>query len=125
MNKTLRTFLNEVRELGPEFYVEVSKKLSPNLEVQVIQEKLAKEGRYPVIYCLDITGSKLPLVTNLCGSYEMLGLAMGIDAKAISDDKDKAFLEYWRRGKAQKPVKTISSSSAPIKEPLSCSTIRI
>ncbi len=48
MAKDLRTFLEQVRELGPEFYVEVSKKLSPELEVPVIQEKLVPEGRYPV-----------------------------------------------------------------------------
>ena len=44
MSKDLRTYLEQVRKLGPEFYVEVNKKLSPIYEVQVIQEKLACEN---------------------------------------------------------------------------------
>jgi UbiD family decarboxylase len=116
MAKDLRTFLEQVRELGPEFYVEVSKKLSPELEVSVIQEKLAKEGRYPVIYCPEIEGSKLPLVTDLCSGYKMMGLALDMDPKEIERDKAKAFFEYRRRGSEPKPIKMISSSSAPVKE---------
>ena len=108
MSKDLRTFLDQVRKLGLEFYVEVSRKLNPELEVQVIQEKLAKEGCYPVIYCPEIEGSQLPLVTDLCGSYEMLGLAMGIDPEEVGKDEDKAFFEYWRRGREPKPIKTIT-----------------
>jgi 2,5-furandicarboxylate decarboxylase 1 len=116
LSKDLRTFLDQVRKLGPEFYVEVNRKLSPELEVQVIQQKLAKDGRFPVIYCPEIEGSKLPLVTDLVGSHEMVGLAFGIDPKEVAADKDKIFFEYRRRGGEGKPVKTVSSSSAPVKE---------
>ncbi len=116
MSKDLRTFLKQVRELGPEFYVEVSKKLSPELEVQVIQQKLAKEGRNPVIYCPQIEGSQLPLVTDLCGSYEMMGLAFGMDPREVAENKDKAFFEYRRRSSERRPIKMVPSSSAPVKE---------
>jgi len=116
LSKDLRTFLDQVRKLGPEFYAEVNRKLSPELEVQVIQQKLAKEGRFPVIYCPEIKGSKLPLVTDLVGSHEMVGLAFGMDPKEVAADKDKAFFEYRRRGSEGKPIKTVASSSAPVKE---------
>ena len=52
MSKDLRQYLQMAKELGPEFYVEVKKPLKPKLEVGVLQHKLAKEGRFPIIYCL-------------------------------------------------------------------------
>lgn len=116
MSKDLRTFLEQAKQLGPEFYVEVDRKLKPELEVQVIQEKLAREGCYPVIYCAQIEGSNLPLVTNLFGSYDMLALIMGLNPKEIGKNKNAAFLEYWRRGKERRPVKMVPPSSAPIKD---------
>ena len=38
---------------------------------------------FPVIYCSEIEGSKIPLVTNLLGSYELLGLALDVDARKM------------------------------------------
>ena len=49
MNKDLRTFLGEVRQLGPDFFVSVAKQVDPMYEPCVIQQKLMAEGRYPVI----------------------------------------------------------------------------
>ena len=45
MSKDLRQFLQVAKEAGPDFYVEVNRPLKPKLEVCVLQEKLAKEGR--------------------------------------------------------------------------------
>ena len=71
MSKDLRSFLEIVRKAGPEQYVEVKKPLSLNLEIGIIQHKLAAKGRYPSIYCPEIKESKIPLVTNLFGSLDM------------------------------------------------------
>ena len=84
MSKDLRQFLQSAKEAGPDFYVEVKKPLKPKLEVHVIQTKLQREGRYPVVYCPQIEGSKLSLVTNLFNSYELLALALGMDPKTSS-----------------------------------------
>ena len=51
MSKDLRQFLQTTREAGDDYYVEVKKPLDIDLEVNVLQDKLAKEGHYPVIYC--------------------------------------------------------------------------
>ena len=81
MSKDLRQFLQLAKEAGPDFYVEVKRPLEPKFEKDVLQRKLAREGRFPVIYCPEIKGSKLPLVSNLFGSYELIGLALGLDPK--------------------------------------------
>ncbi len=67
MSKDLRTFLQVVREAGAEYYAEVKKPLKPELEVGIIQHKLASENRIPAIYCPQIEGSTLPLVLTTLG----------------------------------------------------------
>ena len=71
MNKDLRSFIGEARQLGSTYYAGVSEPLDPIFEPCVIQQKLAVEGRYPIIRCNHINGSNLPLVTNIFGSYRM------------------------------------------------------
>lgn len=114
MTKDLRSFLAEVRELGSDYYVEVNKPLKPELEISILQRKLAKNNRFPVIYCPKILGSNLPLVTNLFSSYELLGLALGMDPRRIN--KSDIFHEFRRRRGDAKPVKWVSNSEAPVKE---------
>ena len=79
MNKDLRTFLGEVRQLGPDYFVSVSKPVDPMFEPCVIQQKLLAEGKTPVIRFENVNGSELPLASNFFGSYELLGLALGVD----------------------------------------------
>lgn len=114
MAKDLRQFLQVAKEAGPDFYVEVSKPLSPELEVCVIQQRLARERRFPAIYCPEIKGSRLPLVTDLFGSREMMGLAMGLRPGEAT--KADIFHEFRRRNKPAKPVQVIPSGEAPVHE---------
>ena len=114
MSKDLRTYLEQVKKLGPEFYVEVNKKLSPIYEVQVIQEKLACEKRYPVIYCPEIEGSQLPLVSCVCSSYPHVAVALDMDHAKLSDDE--VFFEYPQKAGKPVPTRTVPASSAPVKE---------
>jgi 2,5-furandicarboxylate decarboxylase 1 len=113
-NKNLRDFLEVVRRAGPNYYVEVKRPLNPHLEVGVIQHKLHKIDRDPVIYCPQIVGSKLPLVTNVFGSYELLGVALGMEPGKI--DKSKILHEYKRREADVKPTIMVPPSEAPVKE---------
>ncbi|MFC1964960.1 UbiD family decarboxylase domain-containing protein, partial [Chloroflexota bacterium] len=119
MSKDLRQFLQAAKDAGPEFYVEVKRPLKPEYESCVIQEKLAAEGRYPVIYYPEIDGSKLPLVSGLFGSYEMQGLAFDMTPEKIKAvGKAGIFEEYSRRRSkvgAIKP-KEVPASEAPVRE---------
>ena len=114
MNKDLRQFLQVAKAAGPEFYVEAKKPLKPELEKDVLQFKLYQAGRAPVIYCPKIRGSKLPLVSNLFGSYELLGLALGLDPQKAT--KSDIFHAYRMKKDERKPVKVIPASKAPVKE---------
>lgn len=133
-NKDLRDFLDLVRQAGSNFYVQVKKPLSPELEACVLQQKLAKQGRFPVVFCPEIKGSKLPLVSNLFSSYEMLSLALGVNPKlgaadieeasffAFNDrgpqkvDRAKLLHELRKRVANKKHIEIVPSSEAPVKE---------
>lgn len=114
MNRDLRTFLKQTREAGPDFYVEVNQPLKPKYETWVIQEKLGREGRFPVIYFPKIEGSELPVVSNLFGSWGLFGLALGMNPKKSSISE--IFHEYRRRKEKTKPFKMVSPSESPVKE---------
>ena len=114
MNKDFRYFLEAVEKAGPDFYVEAKRPLDPYLEVCVLQQKLTKEGRSPVIYCPEIKGSKLPLVTNIFGSYEMLGLILGMEPKRHGM---RDIVHMYRQKEANLTApQMISPSEAPVKE---------
>ncbi len=130
MAKDLRTFLDEVRALQGEGafkeagLVEVTRTMKRDLEVPTLQQKLAKgiyhrkvepgEARFPAIYCHDMEDSKLPLVTNLLGSWEMHGVSLGMDPSHWSQQEVSE--EYRKRKDEQKPTVTVPASQAPVKE---------
>ena len=113
-NKNLRDFLQVVKKAGPEYYVEVKKPLSTYLEVPIIQQKLLKMDRNPVIYVPEMKGSKLPLVSNLFGSYELLGVALGMEPGKV--DKSTILHEYRKKEADRKPTVSVPASDAPVKE---------
>ncbi len=51
MSKDLRSFLDQIRKLGSDYFVTVHKELDTKFEPCVIQQKLTAEKKYPVIYC--------------------------------------------------------------------------
>ncbi len=113
MNKDLRSFLAEVEQLGPEFFARVDKPVDFNYEPCVIQQKLAALNRYPVLRFDRVKGSSIPLVTNLFGSYPMLGLALGVSPR----EPKRNILETFRKRLATPiPTTTVSRSQAPVKQ---------
>ena len=114
MNPNLRDFLRAVRETGPDNYVEVTKPLDPYLEIGIIQHKLAAEGRNPVIYCPEIKGSALPLMTNMFGSFDLLAWGLGCDPRSMTRAE---IYDVLRKKLAQRedPV-WVDEEDAPVKE---------
>lgn len=113
MNKDLRSFVAEVRNLGADYFATVSRQVDPIYEPCVIQQKLAAENRFPVLRFDQVNGSEHPLVTNLFGSYELLGLALGVDPNRPKGEILKTFRE---RVEIPIPVKEVSKEEAPIKQ---------
>jgi 2,5-furandicarboxylate decarboxylase 1 len=113
MNKDLRTFIGEARQLGPAWFASVSKPVDPVFEPCVIQQKLAAEGRYPVLRFEKVKGSDLPLASNLFGSYELLGLALGV---APGEPKNMILQRFREREQNPLPTVTVGRDAAPVKQ---------
>jgi 2,5-furandicarboxylate decarboxylase 1 len=113
MNKDLRTFLGEVRQLGSDYFVTVSRAVDPVFEPSVIQQKLAAEGRFPVIRFENINGSSIPLTTNVFGSYGLLGLALGVDP---GEPKSSILGRFRERVAKPLPTQTVGRADAPVKQ---------
>jgi 2,5-furandicarboxylate decarboxylase 1 len=117
MAKDLRQFLQVAKKAGPDYYTEVRRPLAVDLEVNVLQQKLAKEGRNPVIYCPEMKGTKLPYCTNLYGSREMLGLILDIDPTTLKRiGKAEILQEFRRRVANPTPVQWASTAESPVKD---------
>ena len=113
MNKDLRTFLAEARQMGPDYFASVSRKVDPIYEPCVIQQKFAARDEWPVIRFDNVAGSDMPLVTNLFGKYELLGLALGVDPDRPKSD----ILDRFRERVARPlPTKQVSRDEAPVKQ---------
>ena len=113
MNKDLRTFLAEARQMGPDYFASVSRQVDPIYEPCVIQQKFAARDEWPVIRFDNVAGSDMPLVTNLFGKYELLGLALGVDPDRPKSD----ILDRFRERVAKPlPTKQVSRDEAPVKQ---------
>jgi 2,5-furandicarboxylate decarboxylase 1 len=113
MNKDLRSFLGEARQMGSDFFVSVSRPVDPLFEPCVIQQKLQAAGKFPVIRCENMAGSEMPLVTNLLGSYSLIGLALGVDP---DESKSNILTRFRERGDNPLPTRTVSREDAPVKQ---------
>lgn len=113
MNKDLRTFLGEARQMGSDYFVSVSRPVDTLYEPCIIQQKLLANGKAPVIRCENMNGSEFPLITNLLGSYSLLGLALGVDP---DESKSNILKRFRERGANPKPTKTVSREEAPVKQ---------
>lgn len=113
MNKDLRTFLAEARQMGPDYFASVTRRVDPVYEPCVIQQKLAARDRWPVLRFEDVAGSDMPLVTNLFGRYELLGLALGVDP-----DRPKSEILDRFRERAARPLPTreVARADAPVRQ---------
>ena len=113
MNKDLRTFLAEARQMGPDYFASVGRRVDPIYEPCVIQQKFAARDEWPVIRFDDVAGSDMALVTNLFGRYELLGLALGVDP----DRPKSEILDRFRERVAKPvPVRRVARADAPVKE---------
>lgn len=113
MNKDLGTFLRQLKERGPAYYLTVKKAVTLKYEPCVIQQKLAAQGNYPVLCFENVEDSDLPLITNIFGSYELLGLALGVEPE---EPKSAILKRYMEKCADPVPFQEIAAHEAPVKE---------
>ncbi len=112
MAKDLRTYLEAVKAEGDTYYREIDKEVSTYLEPFMVQQKLATENRFPVLFYNNVEGSEHPLVTNTFGSYELMGLALDMSPK--NTNKKDILQEYIKR--SANMIDPVEITDAPSQE---------
>lgn len=104
---SLRGFLELVRTRRKADYVEVTRPVSPRYETAAILTKLEAKRRSPVLVFRSVTGSRLPVVTNVGGSMGRLALALGCSLSEIGSRFEQA---------AAQRVAPVEVDAAPVHE---------
>ena len=81
----LRSFLQFVREQCPQEYVRLEREVSPRWELAAIVAKLEGALRAPLIECARVTGTDLPVLTNVCASLSRIARSMGRTERELED----------------------------------------
>lgn len=117
MTRDFRTFVDSVRAFNSGAYFEVNRELDPVLEVSSLQHKLALSGRFPLIYCPRVRGSKLAMATNVFGSYPLLGIALGMEREEILNGGQQAIVDHYRKLKDRRmEIAEYKGVKAPVHE---------
>ena len=110
MPASLRTFLEQLLKERPQDLKVVDREVSPEYEVTAVLEKLQAQGQFPAVLFRRVRGSEMPLLINLCASYERLALALG--ASSVLEMEQM----YASREANPVPVKVVDRGQAPVKE---------
>ena len=71
----LRSFLARVRAERPADLFEIDREVDGRFETAAILTKLEAQQRSPILFFKRVTGTALPVVTNVCGSMGRIAFA--------------------------------------------------
>src|SRR3990167_2357585 len=112
MAKDLRTYLEQLKRSLPNHIKVVDQEVDRKWEITGFIEKIRKDLRFPdfpgVLFS-NVKGSKLPVLINLCASYERLALSIVTTVKTMVP-------EYAKREATVVPPVEVSGRNAPVKE---------
>ena len=112
MAKDLRSFIDALRASRSADLVEIERQIPRDLYMTVIQEKLAKQGRYPAVLFRNVAGNRWPTVTGLFSSYSLLARMLEVDPT----DKKRVLSEYMRREAGPIAPIAFTGTTAPVHE---------
>ena len=87
--KDLRSYLQKLIEHDPKQLMVVEKEIDPIFEATAIVDQMRTDGRYanyPAVLFRKIKGSSMPLLINLQGTYERLGLAIDSNLQGMEEE---------------------------------------
>jgi len=79
----LRAFLAAIAGRGPGHYQVVSRQISPAWQMAALVTRLADRLRFPVLCFRDVEGTALPVVTNVCSSFERVAQTLDLSRQAL------------------------------------------
>jgi 2,5-furandicarboxylate decarboxylase 1 len=105
--KDLRSFLDDIKRRGSDWYVEVEKEVDPKYEPVALMRKLQFEGRSPTVMFEKVRGFEMPVVSWVASNFSHL-------AAAFDTTEDGLIAEYSKREQNMIPPRHVSDG--PVKE---------
>ncbi len=109
MVQDLRTFIDQVKQTYPKDFVEVTNEVDLHFESAALVEKLENEDKFPALLFKSFKGQTIPVLVNLCASYERLALSVGTDVQHMVE-------RFADLADESRPLKWVDRSDAPVKE---------
>ncbi len=106
---SLRTYLEQLRQLPPTEFVRVEKEISPVHEACALMDALEKQNRRPAFLFANVRGSALPVVSNIFASRRRMALALGVAENQFS-------ATLFAREAQRIPPEIVAASAAPVKQ---------
>lgn len=107
MTKDLRTFMNDVLKANPNDIRVVRSEIDPKFELIAAVERFEAINQDPIVLFTNVKGASMPVIANVCATYDRLALAMGATKEGMVD-------EYAKREANRLPPKYVEN--APVKE---------
>jgi UbiD family decarboxylase len=80
----LRGFIERVRRERPTDLLEIEQEVDPRFCTTALLIKLEERQRSPILIFRNVRGTKLPVVTNVCGSMGRLAFALGCPLNEVT-----------------------------------------
>ncbi len=109
MTKSLRSFLEEVRQKAPDNLVTIKKEVDPKFELTGVLRKMQEKGMYPITLFENVKGTDIPVVVNIQANRESIALA-------LETTSDRLTIEYGNRQDNLIDPVLVDEADAPVKQ---------
>ncbi len=101
-SQDLHDCLAEYRRQYPEDVLVVEERVSADQDVTALVWELAARGRGPIVWCEDVDGRDVPLVTNLFASRPRIARWLGAEPAELHE-------AYQRRSRGARPMREVET----------------
>jgi len=109
MHKSLRSFLEEVKQKAPHNLVTIKKEVDPKFELTGVLRKMQEKGMFPITFFEKVKGTDLPVVVNIQANRESIALA-------LETTTDRLSIEYGSRQDTLLDPVLVDEADAPVKQ---------
>ena len=101
-SQDLHDCLAEYRRQHPEDVLVVEERVSADQDITALVWELASRGRGPIVWCDDVDGRDVPLVTNLFASRPRIARWLGAEPAELHQ-------AYQRRSREARPIREVDT----------------
>ena len=91
INRDMRSFIEWVKKNHPREHVTVTSEVSPDWEIAGVTQKFANKMRAPILEFSSVSGTSMPIVTNVCASMSRIAKYLDTSLGELEDKVAEAY----------------------------------